>query len=113
MATMSSNPSAAASSSDYEVIFEKALTVYKKKIVRDLASDPLLRRLKACKSPDSVLVLLKQRVPGFGQSGSCDERLTNWVYPAVNVLYTFSAMIGRIVIDGAVSFSNSHSRPAL
>ena len=110
MATRSNKPSAAASSSDYKAIFNNALKVYKKKVGLDLALHPLLRRLRTCNSPDSVLALLRQQVPGFGQSGSSDERLTNWVNPAVNVLYPFSVMIG-----GAVSFGKSTrgSRPAL
>jgi hypothetical protein len=98
---MSHNPPEAASSSDYEVIFDNALKAYKKKTGRDLAADPLLRRLENCDSPDSVLTLLRQQVPGFEQSGSSDEideRLTNWVNPAINVLCTFSE-----TISGAVS----------
>lgn len=96
---MSQNPPGVISSSDYEVIFDSALKTYKKKTGKDLTSDPLLRRLETCNSPDSVLALLRQQIPRFDQSGSNDQRLTNWVNPAVNVLYTFSATIG-----GAVSF---------
>ncbi|KAF8487513.1 hypothetical protein DFH94DRAFT_29981 [Russula ochroleuca] len=97
---MSQNPPEATSSSDYSVIFDNALELYKKKTGRDLASDPLLRRLESCNSPDSVLSLLRQQIPGFDQSGSRDENLTKWVSPAVNVLCTFASTIG-----GAVSFA--------
>ena len=99
MATVSLSPPEAASSSDYEVIFDNALKAYKKKTGKDLASDPLLRKLETCNSPDSVLVMLKDQIPGFNQSGNSDERLTKWVLPVVNVLYNFAATIG-----GAVSF---------
>lgn len=97
---MSQNPPEAASSSDYGLIFDNALKAYKKKTGRDLAADPLMRRLESCDSPDSVLTLLRQQVPGFDQSGSSDEideRLTNWVNPAINVICTFSETISGVV----------------
>jgi hypothetical protein len=108
---ISQNPPEAAPWSDYEVIFDSALKTYKKKTGRDLASDPLLRRLEICNSPDSVLSLLKQHIPGFEQS---DERLTNWVNPAVNVLYTFAATIGgAFSLVSLGKFKVIHSRPVL
>lgn len=87
----------ASSSSNYEVVFDNALKAYKKKTGRDLASDPLLHRLETCNSSDSVLTLLRQQIPGFDQSGSSDERLTKWVNPMVNVLFTFATTIGGAV----------------
>ena len=98
MATVSQSSPEAASSSDYEVIFDNALKAYKKKTGKNLASDPLLRRLETCNSPDSVLALLKDEIPGFDQSGNSDERLTKWVAPVVTVLYNFAS-----TISGAVS----------
>jgi fungal STAND N-terminal Goodbye domain len=97
MTTVSPTPPDAASSSDYEVIFDNALKAYKKKTGKDLASDPLLRRLETCNFPDSVLVMLKDQIPAFDQSASSDERLTRWVNPVVNVLYNFAASIGGAV----------------
>ena len=97
MATVSQSPPEAASSSDYEAIFDNALKAYKKKTGNDLASDPLLRRLEACNSPDSVISLLKDQIPAFDKSGSSDEKLTKWVNPVVNVLYNFAATIGGAV----------------
>lgn len=99
MTSTSKNPPEAASSSDGEVIFDNALKAYKKKTGQDLALDPLLRRFETCDSPDSVLALLRQQIPGFGQSraGSSDQRLTKWVNPTVNVLYTFAGTIGGAV----------------
>ena len=102
MLTVSKTSPEAASSSDYEMIFDNALKAYKKKTGKDLASDPLLHRLETCNSPDSVLALLKDQIPAFDKSGGSDERLTKWVNPAVNVLYNFAATIGGAV--GLVSF---------
>ena len=113
MATVSLSPPEAASSSDYEVIFDDALKAYKKKTGKDLASDPLLHRLETCNSPDSVLALLKDQIPAFDQSGSSDERLTKWVSPVVNVLYNFAATIGGAVSLVSLEILDIHSRPAL
>ncbi|KAF8487520.1 hypothetical protein DFH94DRAFT_706957, partial [Russula ochroleuca] len=100
MASVSQSPPEAASSSDYDAIFDNALEAYKKKTGKNLASDPLLRRLETCNSPDSVLALLKDQIPGFDQSRSRDERLTKWVNPVVNVLYNFAS-----TISGSVSLA--------
>jgi hypothetical protein len=94
--TMSQNPPAISSSANYQLIFDNALEAYKKKTGKDLTSDPLLTRLKSCDSPHAVLALLRDQVPGFDQSGSnsTSDRLTKWLDPTVNVLYTFSSMVG-------------------
>ena len=93
---MSQRPSQTETSSrsNYQLIFDNALAAYKMKTGKDLASDPLLIRLESCDSPDSVLVVLREQIPGFDQSKSSNHRFTNWLSPTVNVLYTFSSTIG-------------------
>jgi len=91
---MSQNRPQTSSSANYQLIFDNALETYKKKTGKDLASDPLLRSLESCGSPDAVLDVLRDRIPAFDQSGS---RLTTWVKPTINVLYTFSSTIGDAV----------------
>jgi hypothetical protein len=91
---MSQNPSHTSFSTNYQVIFDNALEAYKRKTGNDLASDPRLRRLQFCNSPDTVLDVLQEQIPGFDQSGS---RLTTWVKPTINVLYNFSSTIGGAV----------------
>jgi hypothetical protein len=111
---MSHGPPEAASRSEYEKIFDKAVKAYGKKTGKNLKSDPLLRTLEACKSPDETLSELRQQIPGFNQSENSDNRLTNWVDPVVNVLYIFSQTIGGAV--GLVSlgrFYDIHPRFAL
>jgi hypothetical protein len=94
---MPHSPPEAASRSKYEVIFDEALKAYKKKTGKDLKSDPSLRTLKACKSPNETLSELRRQIPGFDQSEISDNKLTNWVNPVVNVLYIFSQTIGGAV----------------
>ena len=73
------------------------MKAYKKKTGKDLASDPLLRRLESCNSPDTVLALLREQIPGFDQSESSSDEVTKWLDPTVNVLFTFSSTIGGAV----------------
>ena len=87
----------------YEAIFDGALKSYKKKTGKDLKSDPLLRALAACTSPNETLSELQRQIPSFDQSEDSDNRLTNWVNPVVNVLYTFAPTIGGGI--GLVRFS--------
>jgi hypothetical protein len=91
---MSQKPTASTSSSNYQSIFDNAIEAYKKKTNKDLRSHPLLAKLQTCDSPDAILSLLREQIPGFDQSRSTDDRFTKWLNPTVNVLYTFSGVIG-------------------
>jgi hypothetical protein len=102
---MPQNPSVTPSNSNYQLIFDNALSAYKKETGKDLTSDPLLRRLRSCDSPDAVLTLLREKISGFDQSGSSGDRLSNWLNPTVNVLYSFSSTIGGAV--GLVSIAGA------
>jgi hypothetical protein len=87
---------------NYQVIFDNALEAYKRRTGKDLASesDPLLRLLESCDSPDAILVVLRDQIPTLNRSETSDDslRFTNWLNPVVNVLHAFSA-----TISGAVS----------
>ena len=92
---MSQTPPMATSSSNYQSIFDNALESYKKRTGKDLASDPLLRRLETCHSPDDVLSILRGLILECDQSHSSSSKLTKWLNPTVNVLYTLSTAIGE------------------
>ena len=110
---MSHAPTATISTSTYQIIFDNALEAYKKKTKKDLQSHPLLPRIQACNSPDAILTLLREQIPAFDQSYSAsgtNAKLTNWLNPTVNVLYSFSAAIGAgIGLVGNKSISGWHS----
>jgi len=91
---MSQIPTATTSSSNYQSIFDNAIEAYKKKTKKDLRSHPLLDKLQTCDSPDAVLRVLYDQIPGFDQSHGTDDKLTKWLNPTVNVLCTFSGVIG-------------------
>ena len=101
---MSQTPSPANSHSNYRYIFDSALEAYKKKTGKDLTSDPLLRRLETCHSPDHILVILQEHISGFDHPHTSNNGLTKCLNPTVNVLYTFSTIIGTG--PGLVSLGN-------
>jgi hypothetical protein len=94
-ASSSQNPATTVSSSNFNVIFEKALKAYKIKTKQDLTTHPLASQLKACDSPAAILTILQDQVHQFEQSRSGDERLRRWLDPTINVLYAFSSTLGQ------------------
>jgi hypothetical protein len=95
--TMSEIPLSAAPRYNYQAIFDSALEAYKTKTGKDLTSDPLLRSIENCNSPDAVLAILRAQILEPGQSQSSHNRLITWLGPTVNVLNVFSASIGGLV----------------
>ena len=90
---MSKTSPATASSSNFQVIFEKALKEYKKTTGQVRSVNPLFGQLQACDSPAAIRIILQGQVDQFIQSRSGDERLKNWLSPTINVLYAFSATL--------------------
>src|SRR5712672_3601549 len=74
----------------YQSIFDDSLVAYKEKTGKDLTSDPLLRKLKFCKSPDDIIILLRKRT----QSNSL--KWTKWLKPIVTVLDASSTIVSLI-----------------
>ena len=92
---MSHTPSASASSSRFESIFNSALDAYKSRTKQDLSSHPLLPALQSCDSAGAIITVLRRQIPAFSQSQSSDDSLSKWLIPIVNVLYVFSAALGE------------------
>jgi hypothetical protein len=92
--THRNSESKALSNSNYQQIFSVALDSYEKKTGNDLRSNPLLPRLETCKSPDAVIALLRQQIPGDQSLNDNDsQRLSNWLNPTVKVIVAFSGTI--------------------
>ena len=89
-------PTAASSSSsspsNFQLLINKALDTYKERTKEDLRDHPLAEHLQDCKSPDTVLVFLKQQLD---QSRS-DERWAKWLDPTIHVLFAFSQTVGTV-----------------
>ena len=82
------------SSPNFQSIFHTALKAYEKKTKKDLLAHPLSAQLQACNSPSDILAVLQDKVNEFDQARSADKRLSQWLNPTINVLYSFSATIG-------------------
>ena len=97
---MSQAPSTSTSTStsipspNFQSIFHTALKAYEKKTKKDLIAHPLFAQLQACNSPSDILTILQDKVNEFDQARSADERLSQWLNPTINVLYSFSAALG-------------------
>ena len=94
---MSQTPSPANSYSNYRSIFDSALDAYKKKTGKDLTSDPILRRIETCHSPDDILVILRECTSGSDHPPNNSDGVTKCLNPVVNVLYTFSGASAGLV----------------
>ena len=109
-----SSTSASTPSSNFQSIFYVALKAYEKKTKKDLLAHPLATQLQACKSPGDILAVLQDKANELDQSRSADERLSKWLNPTINVLYSFSATLGAgvgLVSAVKVNLSFSHSSP--
>ena len=84
-----------ASSPNFQLIFNNSLKSYKKRTKSDLLAHPLVAQLQACDSPTAILALIHQQLQGLHQSQRGDERLTKWLNPTVNVLFTLSTTLGE------------------
>jgi hypothetical protein len=91
------------SSSNFQLVFDAALKAYEKKTKSNLLTHPLAAQLQPCDSPTAILSVLQDLIQQFDRRRSSDERLTNWLTPTVNVLYSFSSTLGQGV--GLVNFN--------
>ena len=96
-AASSSSPSPSSSSSNFQPIINNALNTYKKRTKKDLREHPLASQLQTCDSPSAILAVLQQQVQGLDRSWSTDVRWTKWLDPTINVLYSFSDILGASV----------------
>jgi len=79
-------------SSNFELLFDNALKVYKKRTKNDLSKNPLADRLEPCDSPSGILSVLQELVQELNDS---QLRNTTWLDPTVNVLLAFSETLGE------------------
>jgi hypothetical protein len=86
---------ASSSSSNFQSIFNASLQAYDNKTKNRLLDHPLAAQLQSCDSPNAVLSVLQDLIQQFDQRRTSDERLKKWLNPTVNVLYSFSAIIGE------------------
>ena len=86
---------AAASSSNFQVILNNALNAYKERTKKDLLIHPLASQLETCSSPAAILAILHQQVRAPDQSPDRDDRWIKWLDPTVNIICTLSDGLGE------------------
>ena len=91
--------------SNLQLILDNALKTYKKRTKKDLLKHPLADRLQACNSPSSILTVLQGQVQELNESQRSNMK---WLDPTVNVLHTFSEILGEGV--GSVCFRHEPIR---
>jgi len=93
--TMLHTHTTAASSSNFQLVFNNAIKEYEKRTKKDLLAHPLAAQLQACDSPTAVLAVLQLQVQALDRSQSSNDRWAKWLGPTVNVLYAFSETLGE------------------
>ena len=88
---------APSSTSNFQIMINNALDTYKKRTKNDLRAHPLAAQLQTCGSPSAIIAVLQEKVQGLDQSQSTDEQWTKRLGPTVNVLYSFSTILGASV----------------
>jgi hypothetical protein len=88
--------STAVPSSNFNVIFDAALTNYREHTGVDLSQYPLAEKLQNCQSADAILELLQEKVKDFKDFRSGNHKLVNCLRPVVQVLHTFSGVLDNV-----------------
>jgi hypothetical protein len=90
------------SSSNFQSIFDAALSNYAKQTGIDLATQPFTQTLQNCNSADAILDILQRKANQFQAYRDGNRKLINCLKPVVQVLHTVS---GILCGDGATLVS--------
>ena len=77
--------------SNFQAIFNAALTKYIKETGSDLRNHSLASKIDCCDSPDSILNVFREQAQAFEEFRKGDTKLFKWIRPVVEVLYTLSS----------------------
>ena len=89
--TMSSASNSTSTASNFEAIFNAALTEYSKQTGKDLRDHLFASKIDSCDNPDSIIAVFQEQVRAFDEFRKGDIKLFKWVKPVVKVLHTISA----------------------
>jgi len=90
---MSSTPSSSAS--NFQSIFDVALSDYAKQTTIDLATHPFAQSLQNSDSPERIFDLLEDKAKQFQAYRDGNRKLINCLKPVVQVLHTVSGILGE------------------
>jgi hypothetical protein len=106
-------------SSQFQDLFDAALSEYRQKTGKDIATDPLITSLQNCNSSDAVLGILQEQAHAFNQfrNGDWKVQLMRRLKPTVDILLRLSTSgvfgqgIGLVrLIPIHISFVKVHRR---
>ncbi len=86
---------ASSSSSNFQSIFDVALSDYAKQTSIDLSTHPFAQSLQNCDSPERILDLLGDKAKQFQAYRDGNRNLINCLKPVVQVLHTVSGILGE------------------
>jgi hypothetical protein len=86
-------------------IFDAASNEYRKLTKQDLRTHTFAAVLDSCDSPDAVLNVFRRQARAFDGICKGDDKLMKWLSPTVNILFTFSAILGEGIALVSVSTS--------
>jgi hypothetical protein len=89
---MSSTPT---SVSNFQSIFDAALSDYAKRTKIDLATHPFAQTLQACEDADAVLTLFQEKANQFQAYRDGNRKLIDCLKPVVQFLHTVAGILGE------------------
>jgi hypothetical protein len=102
------SPTRSTFSSTFQSVLNAALERYEDKTKYKLLTHPLAAQIQSCDSPAAIHGVLEGIVQRFDERRRNDERLTKWLDPTVEVLYSFSCAVGSV--GGLVSVQMTASQ---
>jgi hypothetical protein len=96
---MTSAPNTSSTPSNFEALFESALSKYKRRTGQDLRDHPLAAIFDGCQSPDAILAVFKEQSRAFDIFRNGNAKLTRWLIPIVSGLHTIST--STVISTGA------------
>ena len=86
---------ASSSSSNFQLVFDVALSDYAKQTSIDLLTHPFAQSLRNCDSVERILDLLGDKAKQFQAYRDGNRKLINCLKPVVQVLQTVSGILGE------------------
>ena len=87
---MSSASNTTSTFSNFEAIFNAALTEYTERTGKDLCNHPLASKIDGCHNPESILDVFQEQAQAFDKFKKGDTKLFKWLRPVVHVLHAIS-----------------------
>ncbi|SRR5216683_2255577 len=79
--------------SNFTLIFNIAVDEYKKVTKEDLHTHPFSKTIDACNTPNTILNVFRGLAQALSRARKGDDKLTRWLDPTVQVLFTLSSTL--------------------